>query len=660
MSVPVASLCDHCRKIFQHPISVDEEKVLLRSEDVLTISSRLWCRLCAIIDTKLISRHFDQEWQIYYEVWDLESGLSLRLSAHSATTVHGSCIDLNLRDPDKLDGIKCEESIPDTTKAASSFQFCVDQLQNCLKNHAACRTKTISRHLADDPPSRLLYVAGPDRDKVYLRTTDDLRSDSIAYLTLSHCWGKSNVPLLNKSTFDGLTDGIAATSLPKTFRDAVQITRDLGFEYLWIDSLCIFQDSRDDWNHESSKMCEVYANAVCNISATGAADSTEGLFFTHRQEVDCSFLVDVHWPTNTVEKSRQLKRYLVLSSTQWEDSVEKQKLNTRAWVMQERVLSKRVISFARDQLFWECLDVHANEAFPNGTPKSVYGEQVYWMYNKFKMKDLLYDLMPNPCESGVARPRSWKSELWHRHMFNNWRTFLISYTRCGLTKPADKLVALRGVAEGFARCMQLNLQEDFVAGLWLPQLGWELCWFVHFDRNPTKPVQWRAPSWSWASIDSQIHPGSIRHHRRCRNIVEEFSLVRIERRLDWSGEMAAVALHLKGKLIPATCTIREPYGDQDGRVRGKCLSIDCENGQSICWRDDADAYICIDTKLRADDGDSGNVHVGNSLMEALVVVPHDTAEGEFVRIGLLSIDNEYVDCYLGLSQLFVERDIVLV
>lgn len=100
MSVTIASLCDHCIKPFQQPINVGEgEKVLLGSEDILTISSRLWCRLCAIIYTKIISRGFGQDGHIWYYFYDTEQGLWLRISARSGTNDRGPSIDLDLRDP---------------------------------------------------------------------------------------------------------------------------------------------------------------------------------------------------------------------------------------------------------------------------------------------------------------------------------------------------------------------------------------------------------------------------------------------------------------------------------------------------------------------------------------------------------------------------------
>jgi len=71
-----------------------------------------------------------------------------------------------------------------------------------------------------------------------------------------------------------------SSELPETFRDAVQVTRELGIRYLWIDSLCIIQDKHDcrDWYHEANLMDKVYLHSYCNISAADANDSTGGLF----------------------------------------------------------------------------------------------------------------------------------------------------------------------------------------------------------------------------------------------------------------------------------------------------------------------------------------------------------------------------------------------
>jgi hypothetical protein len=103
------------------------------------------------------------------------------------------------------------------------------------------------------------------------------------YLTLSHCWGKgeSGIPENIKTKTDTLQEQkarIEVVRLPQTFRDAIEITLRLGFQYLWIDALCIIQDSPEDWAAESRKVGYIYSHAVMNIAASGSSDSHGGCF----------------------------------------------------------------------------------------------------------------------------------------------------------------------------------------------------------------------------------------------------------------------------------------------------------------------------------------------------------------------------------------------
>jgi hypothetical protein len=52
----------------------------------------------------------------------------------------------------------------------------------------------------------------------------------------------------------------------------------MGFCYLWIDSLCIYQDSIEDWLHELYMMGDIYKGGICNIAATVSKDSSGGCF----------------------------------------------------------------------------------------------------------------------------------------------------------------------------------------------------------------------------------------------------------------------------------------------------------------------------------------------------------------------------------------------
>jgi Heterokaryon incompatibility protein (HET) len=100
----------------------------------------------------------------------------------------------------------------------------------------------------------------------------------MCYTTLSRCWGLKQSLVLKKSTSSRLQRGFPVEELPKTFREAVQLTQQLGVHYIWIDALCIFQDSGEDWRMEAATMSEVYSNSFLNIAASTAKDNDTGLF----------------------------------------------------------------------------------------------------------------------------------------------------------------------------------------------------------------------------------------------------------------------------------------------------------------------------------------------------------------------------------------------
>ncbi|KAK4031964.1 heterokaryon incompatibility protein [Parachaetomium inaequale] len=135
------------------------------------------------------------------------------------------------------------------------------------------------------------------------------------YTTLSHRWGIGPIYTLTSATLPTLLAGVRISELPQTFREAIEITRRLGVRYLWIDSMCIIQDSADDWQKESAQMVHVYSHSHLNIAATASDNAQQGLF-----------------------RRRQ-----------------------RSWVMQERFLAPRVVHFVASQLFWECHQRTASE-----------------------------------------------------------------------------------------------------------------------------------------------------------------------------------------------------------------------------------------------------------------------------------------------------------
>jgi len=133
---------------------------------------------------------------------------------------------------------------------------------------------TISRLL----PTRVLDVGVEGRSHDIKLIT--LGTEEVKYIALSHCWGDSrSILTTTKLTLKPRQQNIEFNDLPRTFQDAVQITRALDVRYLWIDSLCIVQDDEDDWQVESGRMAEIYLGSYLTVAATGSADSSGGCFF---------------------------------------------------------------------------------------------------------------------------------------------------------------------------------------------------------------------------------------------------------------------------------------------------------------------------------------------------------------------------------------------
>jgi hypothetical protein len=196
-------------------------------------------------------------------------------------------------------------------------------------------------------PSRLLYVGNPNPDALHLYCPKG--NDSVEYVALSHCWGE-NPPTKNSPQFCTTNNNIKArlrrfsfSELPKTFQNAVQVTRELGIQYLWIDSLCIIQWNEKDWKREAKRMESVYASAYCTIAATSAVDSNAGFL---KRNANSKYVY--------AQDALDHRFYVCTDIDDFDNDVGKARLNTRAWVMQERVLSRRTIHFSANQAYWEC------------------------------------------------------------------------------------------------------------------------------------------------------------------------------------------------------------------------------------------------------------------------------------------------------------------
>jgi hypothetical protein len=294
------------------------------------------------------------------------------------------------------------------------------------------------------------------------------------YASLSHCWGKYQPLRLVHANYAQLKEGVALEQLPKTFVDAIHITRSLGVRYLWIDSLCIIQDSEVDWLNESAKMRNVYSGAEFSIAATSAMDSSEGLFLDRNLGNVGRTDVTLRW------EARPERAYTIVEDASlWRGKFELLPLNRRAWAVQERALARRVLHFTKEQIIWECRAFAASELFPEGLPSHLqdfhderYFDPSLWLGNRFA---------------------------------TGWAELLRRYTRGELSFSSDRLVAISGLVS----LAQSTSSRLYLAGLWQDQLPMSLLWVrgdidvrVYPDRRRLKNL---APSWSWASLYCPIH-----------------------------------------------------------------------------------------------------------------------------------------------------------
>lgn len=164
------------------------------------------------------------------------------------------------------------------------------------------------------------------------------------YAALSHPWGSPPHFCTSPHNVKEYIHSIDVTRMPSTFRDAVTVTRELKLQYLWIDSICIVQGPRGDFNVEAKRMENVFSRAYCVLAATCATGQNDGFLGRRAERKHIAFQPD----------SRRAPVYVCEFIDDFDQHVLKSHLNQRGWALQERVLARRTIYFANRQMYWEC------------------------------------------------------------------------------------------------------------------------------------------------------------------------------------------------------------------------------------------------------------------------------------------------------------------
>lgn len=352
----------------------------------------------------------------------------------------------------------------------------VSWVTHCNKAHGGCTTHDYSM------PTRVIDVGMPDGGST-VKLIEVEEGTKGQYIALSYCWGVATKQFTTtRSSLPLRKAGMHLSDLPQTFQDAVAMVRVLGVRYLWIDSICICQDDLMDWEKESARMAGVYSNTYLTIAATGQPNSSGGLFFERpsrtylRLPLKTASDVEGHVLIFPLHKSKEfIKSHRI--------EMRSEPLAERAWAFQERVLSRRVIHFASDQIYFECLEGSVNE-------EGLRLPERYFSIYLGQLRETVPGGKDKSPPGSVARLRCIPGNT-QAH----WAALLLVYSSRKLTYSADKLPALAGIAKVYSQL----LDDEYVAGLWRKSMILGLCW--QSVRCEAVSGGYRAPSWSWASVD---------------------------------------------------------------------------------------------------------------------------------------------------------------
>ncbi|KAF5558719.1 heterokaryon incompatibility protein [Fusarium phyllophilum] len=367
-----------------------------------------------------------------------------------------------------------------STSSEKVHQLASEWYEACSDSHELCQRLRSSPKFA---PSRLIDIGSGDIWKLCLYPQDI--TDPPEYMTLSYRWAKSPSMRLLSSNLEVFRKGAPISQLPKTFREAITVARRFSIRYLWIDSLCIIQDSPEDWTRESLQMHLVYANSACTISATASEGPDEGLFRLRTAQETLVGHIKAPFADGNPRIFNVCGQHHMQRLTQGP-------LTNRGWIFQERILSPRVLHFTKTQVVWECFEMNKSGIFPRWSPQPA--DAVYTP--ELKAIDAFFD--------DGHRRTAWAKEEDKKmtvDVYQQWMNLVKTYYKCSLTCPDDRLMAMAGIAE----ICKKNSGDDYLAGLWRSRIVEGLNWVV-LEPEPRPQNPERVLSWSWAAVDSRVLP----------------------------------------------------------------------------------------------------------------------------------------------------------
>lgn len=346
-------------------------------------------------------------------------------------------------------------------------------MASCDAHHSSC-----PRPVPKPLPTRLLDLSDPAALRIR-----ETRGECGQYAALSYCWGGGQTFVTSISSLDDALERIPMSSLPLTFQDAVAVTRSIGLAYLWVDALCIIQDSIEDRDTEVAAMAQIYQNASVVIMAASASGSDKGLLAPttsprslETESTGWQLDLPIAFPDGGTS-------VIHLEYDRRENHTSLEPLDSRAWAYQEYMLCRRALIYGTSTLSWRC-----------GQGIQTWNSWLrahLWLAAQF--------LLP---EHGKRDPCK-----------ETWMGLVTLYARRHLTFPEDKLPAISALASEVRRLSIENGGEPgkYLAGMWEHDLLHQMLWLTILDESrDVRRAAYCAPSWSWASVDCPISFSDLR------------------------------------------------------------------------------------------------------------------------------------------------------
>lgn len=414
-----------------------------------------------------------------------------------------------------------------------TFEFIKTWLEDCDKTHSGCRQRR-----KVPMPKRLVDVS-----EGAIRLCELEPDDGRKYIALSHVWGKAPRSerhfMTLRSNIERYKQGILFDDFPRMFQDAVKTTRGLGIQYLWIDALCVIFDQEEDFRDMAMTLEEVFSGAYCVLAASRASSQSTG-FLGPRPEREFITL-----PDKTNAKGQL---YLCAAIDDFNRDVLQSPLQSRAWVLQERVAARRSVFFTENQLYLEC-------------GGGIRCETLSLMHNQTA------SFLGDPEFPSTAL----KAPLIDR--INLFQSLYSYYSRLLLSESRDRPLAIAAIEKRLEMAFESPSRNGVFEG---SLLHCSLLWCRNIESNRLREIPFlshRVPSWSW-----QAHHGIIDYITPAWDTVDWNASIRIAH--DDSDGVGlrvlgaqACTFDFDGKEKGDNFIVYDDPEDAAGRSKAKCVVL---------------------------------------------------------------------------------------